>query len=106
MLVRTGGAAASGFFGGIAGIAVDRLLEGQQVEGALDRALYDSGQTLNDTMESTKAQTQESMAQVISEHGSTELTDDEAREVVRLAVEEGWTDSDSMMEDIRARPAA
>ncbi|MEU6707540.1 hypothetical protein [Streptomyces wuyuanensis] len=100
------GAAASGFFGGIAGIAVDRLLEGQQAEGALDRALYDSGQTLNDTMESTKAQTQESIAQVISKHGSTELTDDEAREVVRLAVEEGWTDSDSMMEDIHARPAA
>ncbi|WP_328395767.1 hypothetical protein OHS70_09795 [Streptomyces sp. NBC_00390] len=100
------GAAASGFFGGVAGIAVDTLLKGQEQQGALDRALYASGGTLNDTMESAKAQTQSSIAEAISSHGSKELTDDEANELVRVALEQGWTDADSMMEEIRARPAA
>ncbi|MFF8832893.1 hypothetical protein [Streptomyces sp. NPDC015131] len=100
------GAAASGFFGGIAGIAVDRILEGQQAEGALDRSLYATGKTLNETMEVAKSQAQESAASAIAEHGSKELTDHEAKELVRKSVEAGWTDSDSMMEDIRARPAA
>ncbi|MCT4356450.1 hypothetical protein M5362_25300 [Streptomyces sp. Je 1-79] len=100
------GAAASGFFGGVAGIAVDTLLKGQEAQGALDRSLYASGGTLNDTMESAKAQTQNSVGESISTHGSKELTDHEAKELVRVALEQGWTDSDSMMEDIRARPAA
>ncbi|MEJ8633214.1 hypothetical protein [Streptomyces sp. MS2.AVA.5] len=100
------GAAASGFFGGIAGIAVDSLLNGQKVEGAADKALYVSGQTLNENMESAKLHTQENLAAAISKHGSTELTTDEGRELARVAVEQGWRDSDSMLEDVHARPAA
>jgi hypothetical protein len=40
-------AAVSGFFGGIAGMSVDRLIDGQEIDGALDQALYDSAGQLN-----------------------------------------------------------
>lgn len=99
-------AAASGFFGGIAGMSVDRLIDAQQIDGALDQALYHSGGTLNDSLESANVQTQQSAVDAINEHGSTELTEDATRNMIRLAVQEGWTDSDSMLEDSHARPAA
>ncbi|MEV8102376.1 hypothetical protein [Streptomyces sp. NPDC088135] len=100
------GAAVSGFFGGIAGTAIDRLLDGQQIDGALDQALYDSGGKLNDAHESANVQTQESAIKAIEEHGSKELTEDATRNMIRVAIQGGWNDSDTMLEDSHARPAA
>ena len=51
-------------------------MDAQQVDGALDKALYDSGGKLNDYLESANVQTQESAVDAIEEHGSTELTED------------------------------
>ncbi|WP_053643297.1 MULTISPECIES: hypothetical protein [unclassified Streptomyces] len=56
------GASAGGYFGGVAGTAIDRLMEGRQAQGALDQ--------------------------------------------IRDAVKDGWVDSDSILEDAHARPAA
>jgi hypothetical protein len=99
-------AAVSGFFGGIAGMSVDRLIDAQQIDGALDQVLYDSGGQLNDSPESANVQTQQSAVAAISEHGSDELTEDATRNTIRLAIQEGWTASDTMLEDSHARPAA
>ncbi|MER6101916.1 hypothetical protein ABT115_06115 [Streptomyces sp. NPDC001832] len=100
------GAAVSGFFGGIAGMAVDRLTDEQQIDGALDQALYDSGGKLNDSLESANVQTQESAVNAIDKHGSKELTEDATRNMIRVEIQKGWNDSDNMLEDSHARPAA
>ncbi|MFF8613998.1 hypothetical protein [Streptomyces sp. NPDC015350] len=111
-LVGTGSAAAmpaaliGGFFGGIAGMAVDRLIDAQQLDGALDQALYDSGGKLNDAHESANVQTQESAIKAIEKHGSKELTEDATRNMIRVEIQGGWNDSDNMLEDSHARPAA
>jgi hypothetical protein len=99
-------AAASGFFGGIAGMSVDRLIDAQQIDGALDQALYDTAGDLNDAQASANHQTQESAVKAIEEHGSKELTEGATRNTIRLAIEDGWDASDSMLEDSHARPAA
>ncbi|MFB6873985.1 hypothetical protein [Streptomyces sp. NPDC056323] len=104
--VAAASAAVSGFFGGVAGMAVDRLIDGQQIDGALDQALYDSGGKLNDSLESTNVQTQESAIKAMEKHGSKELTEDATRNVIRMATQAGWNDSDNMLEDAHARPAA
>ncbi|WP_433570548.1 hypothetical protein [Streptomyces sp. CA-251247] len=104
--VAATGAAVSGFFGGIAGMSVDRLMDAQQIDGALDQALYDSGGKLNDSLESANVQTQQSAVDAIEEHGSKELTEDATRNMIRQALQEGWNDSDTMLEDSHARPAA
>ncbi|WP_405751422.1 hypothetical protein OHA19_23370 [Streptomyces sp. NBC_00012] len=104
--VAAASAAVSGFFGGVAGMAVDRLIDGQQIDGALDQALYDSGGKLNDSLESTNVQTQESAIKAMEKHGSKELTEDATRNMIRLATQAGWNDSDNMLEDAHARPAA
>ncbi|MGX6744104.1 hypothetical protein [Streptomyces peucetius] len=76
------GAAASGYFGGIAGLAVDRLMEGQQAEGDTDRALYRTGRELNDYQESVLAQTQQAAVDAIEKYGAempTESTRPDSR---------------------------
>ncbi|GAA2519518.1 hypothetical protein [Streptomyces gobitricini] len=87
-------------------MAVDRLTESQQVDGALDRALHSSGQTLNETMESASVQTQQSAVDALKEHGSKELTEDATKNMIREELQAGWNDSDNMLEDSHARPAA
>jgi hypothetical protein len=99
-------AAVSGFFGGIAGMSVDRLIDGQEIDGALDQALYDSAGQLNDSLESANVQTQQSAVDAIGEHGSKELTEDATRNMIREELQDGWTASDTLLEDSHARPAA
>jgi hypothetical protein len=99
------GAAAGGYFGGVAGLAVDRLLEGQRAEGATDRALYQTGRELNDYQESVLAQTQQAAVDAIEKYGA-EMPTESTRNQIRDAVNEGWVDSDSILEDTHARPAA
>lgn len=51
-------------------------------------------------------QTQESAIKAMEKHGSKELTEDATRNMIRLATQAGWNDSDNMLEDAHARPAA
>ncbi|MFC8794693.1 hypothetical protein [Streptomyces cinereoruber] len=99
------GATAGGYFGGIAGIAIDRLMEGQQAQGALDRALYQSGRELNDYQSSVRVQTQQSAVDAIEKYGA-DLPPEATKNQIREAVNEGWTESDRILEDAHARPAA
>lgn len=99
------GATAGGYFGGIAGIAIDRLMEGQQAQGALDRALYRSGRELDDYQSSVRVQTQQSAVDAIEKYGA-DLPPEATKNQIREAVNEGWTESDRILEDAHARPAA
>lgn len=99
------GAAGSGFFGGIAGMAVDRLMGEQQAEGALDRSLYQTGRTLNGSLESATLQTQASAADAIKAHNS-ELPEVATDVLINQALEAGWADSDTILEDVHVRPSA
>ncbi|MGW3624813.1 hypothetical protein [Streptomyces sp. NPDC000880] len=99
------GAAASGYFGGIAGLAIDRLIEGQEGEGAADRALYRTGRELNDYQSSARVQTQDSAVDAINKYHS-DLPTESTRNQIRDAVNKGWVDSDTILEDVHARPTS
>ncbi|MFJ9034180.1 hypothetical protein ACIRQP_38125 [Streptomyces sp. NPDC102274] len=99
------GAGAGGFFGGIAGMAVDRLMSGREMDGALDDALYRTGQGLNESLDSATRQTQSAAQDAIDKHES-ELPHDATKNLVREALKEGWTQSDTMLEDSHKRPSA
>ncbi|WP_432087526.1 hypothetical protein [Streptomyces sp. bgisy095] len=99
------GATAGGYFGSIAGIAIDRLMEGQQAQGALDRALYQTGRELNDYQSSVRIQTQQSAIDAIEKYGS-DLPPEATRNQIREAVNAGWTESDRILEDTHARPSS
>ncbi|MFD5770786.1 hypothetical protein ACFWIN_33835 [Streptomyces sp. NPDC127049] len=98
-------ATAGGYFGAIAGIAIDRMLEGQQATGAADRAIYASGHDLNDYQDSVLRQTQDSALDAIEMHGA-ELPPESTKNKIREAVNEGWRASDTILEDAHSRPAA
>jgi hypothetical protein len=51
-------------------------------------------------------QTQQSAVDAIGEHGSKELTEDATRNMIREELQDGWTASDTLLEDSHARPAA
>ncbi|MFF6870958.1 hypothetical protein [Streptomyces sp. NPDC012450] len=99
------GAGASGYFGGIAGMAIDRLMDGQQAQGATDRALYQTGRELNDYQASAQSQTRQSALDAIEKYGS-DLPPQSTGNQVRDAVNDGWVGSDSILEDAHVRPAA
>ncbi|MFJ4872492.1 hypothetical protein [Streptomyces sp. NPDC088757] len=99
------GAGASGYFGGIAGMAIDRLMDGQQAQGATDRALYQTGRELNDYQASAQSQTRQSALDAIEKYGS-DLPPQSTGNQVRDAVNDGWVDSDTILEDAHVRPAA
>ncbi|MFD0003533.1 hypothetical protein ACFVJ4_14070 [Streptomyces sp. NPDC127178] len=99
------GAAAGGFFGGVSGMAVDRLMEGKEIEGALDDALYRTGQDLNKAQESALQQTQWSAVDAMGAHKSG-LKEGATQNLIREALNSGWSRSDQILEDIHARPSA
>ncbi|MET7910765.1 hypothetical protein ABZS98_21365 [Streptomyces avermitilis] len=99
------GAVAGGFFGGVSGMAVDRILEGQELDGALDEALYRNGQDLNSSEDSAKQQNQWSALDAINKHHS-DLKPGATENLIRDAVGDGWRDSDSLLEDVHSRPSA
>ncbi|MFE3380744.1 hypothetical protein [Streptomyces anulatus] len=99
------GAAGGGFFGGIVGLAVDRMMGGREVEGALDESLYASGKGLAHAQESVVSQTQDAAKDAASEHGS-KMSEDSRAYWILEGVNAGWTRSDQVLEDIHARPGA
>lgn len=99
------GAAAGGFFSGISGMAVDRLYEGRELDGALDEALYRTGQDLNKTQDSVTQQTQWSALDAIAAHGS-DLPEGSTKNSIRDAVNQGWLQSDTILEESHQRPSA
>ncbi|MFJ9699134.1 hypothetical protein [Streptomyces fradiae] len=99
------GAAGSGYFGGTAGMAVDRLIDGRQAEGALDRALYATGKGIDSQLQSATLQTQDSTMDAIRLHRS-DLPPGATQHWINDAVRQGWTNSDSFLEDRHKRPSA
>jgi hypothetical protein len=99
------GAAASGFFGGISGMAVDQLLAGRQADGALDEALYTSGKDLNNFQDAALKRAEGSAGGAIDAHHSG-LSRQAVDNWINASLTEGWSQSDQMLEDVHARPSA
>ncbi|MFE6103324.1 hypothetical protein ACFVQ4_25655 [Streptomyces laurentii] len=99
------GTAASGLLGGVAGIAVDTLMEGRQAQGALDESLYKSGRNLNDYLDSTLALTQQSAAEAIDRHHA-DMPPEATKNLIRESLTRAWIASDTVLEDTHARPSA
>lgn len=99
------GAAASGYFGGIAGIAIDRFTESQEVDGAADRALYRTGRDLNDYEASANSQVQQAARDAMEKYNS-DLPPDSTMNQIRDAVNDGWVKSDTVLEDVHGRPTS
>ncbi|MFZ4190473.1 PPE domain-containing protein [Streptomyces pseudogriseolus] len=98
-------AAAGGFFSGVVGLAVDRFYEGKQLDGSLDDSLYRTGQDLSKAKDSTIQQAQWCAMDAIAAHDS-KLPGDATKDLIRQAVNAGWTDSDTLLEDNHERPSA
>ncbi|MGW6155728.1 hypothetical protein ACWFRM_21670 [Streptomyces sp. NPDC055144] len=99
------GAVAGGFFGGVSGMAVDRIFDGRELDTATDEALYRTGQELNRTQDSVNQQTQWSVEDALKRH-HVDLPKDSTSDLVRNAVNHGWSESDRIMEDSEKRPTA
>lgn len=99
------GAAAGGFFGGVSSTAVDRIFDGRELDTATDEALYRTGQELNKTQDSVNQQTQWSVDDALKRH-HVDLPKDGTSDLVRNAVNHGWSESDRIMEDAEKRPTA
>ncbi|MCD7440421.1 hypothetical protein K4B79_19615 [Streptomyces lincolnensis] len=98
-------AAVGGFFGGVSGMAIDRLMEGKEIDGALDDALYRTGQDLNKAQDSALQQTQWAATDAIAAHNS-DLKEEATQNLIRESLNSGWSRSDQILEDIHARPSA
>ncbi|MFF2412203.1 hypothetical protein [Streptomyces sp. NPDC058092] len=99
------GAAGGGFFGGIIGMAVDRLMDGREEETALDASLYASGKGLAHAQDSAVVQTQNSARDAISAHES-KLPGDSTDMLILEGINAGWTRSDQVLEDSHVRPSS
>ncbi|MFF4660208.1 hypothetical protein [Streptomyces sp. NPDC001381] len=97
------GAAIGGFAGGVVGLAVDRLFEGQELEGARDEALYSSAKDLYATRDSVNQQTQWSVKDALEQH-HVDLPKDGSSDTVRVAVNEGWDDASEFLTNSKERP--
>ncbi|MFE8987584.1 hypothetical protein ACFYMI_07080 [Streptomyces collinus] len=98
------GAAVGGFAGGVVGLAVDRFLEGQELKGARDEALYASAKDLYDMRDSVSQQTQWSVEDALEEH-HVDLPKDGTSDTVRVAVNHGWDDASEFLTRSKERPS-
>ncbi|MGW5196705.1 hypothetical protein [Streptomyces spiralis] len=87
------GSVVGGAAGAVAGGAVDRLIEGQQLEGARDQALYQSSKDLFKMRDSVSQQTLWSVHDALARN-HVDLPKDGIGDSVRQAVNDGWQDSD------------
>ncbi|MCQ9135060.1 hypothetical protein [Streptomyces hilarionis] len=97
------GAAVGGFAGGVVGLAVDRFLEGQELNGAKDEALYASAKDLYAMRDSVNQQTQWSVEDALEQH-HVDLPKDETSDTVRVAVNEGWDEASHFLTNSKERP--
>jgi hypothetical protein len=96
-------AGAGGFITGVAGMAVGRLLEGRELEGALDEAVYRNGKDLSATQDSVNQQTQWSVQDALKRH-HVNVPADGTNILVGHAVNEGWESSETILRDSKQRP--
>ncbi|MHB9861160.1 hypothetical protein [Streptomyces sp. YIM S03343] len=97
------GSVVGGAAGAVAGGAVDRLIEGQQMQGAKDAGLYTSAKDLYAMRDSVNQQTQWSAADALARH-HVNLPQDGIKDLVRNAVNEGWDASSDYLSDTKERP--
>jgi hypothetical protein len=97
------GAVGGGMLGAIAGLAVDRVLEGQQLEGTKDRALYDSAKDFYNSRDSVSQQAQWAAADTI-DRNNLDLPKQGTQDLIRDAVNEGYDASDDLLKRTKERP--
>ncbi|MFJ4428030.1 hypothetical protein [Streptomyces bobili] len=97
------GAVAGGMAGAVAGAAVDRLVEGQQLNGAKDEALYESSKDLYKMKDSVNQQTQSSVEDALERH-HVDLPKGGTGDIIRVAVNQGWNDASHFLTDSKERP--
>ncbi|MFF1547510.1 hypothetical protein [Streptomyces sp. NPDC058291] len=97
------GAVGGGMLGAVAGSAVDRLLEGQELKGAKDQALYASAKDLYEMRESVNQQAQWSTLDSLDRH-HVDLPRDGTADLVRNAVNEGWDGASELLNRTKERP--
>ncbi|WP_328768273.1 hypothetical protein [Streptomyces sp. NBC_00286] len=98
------GAAVGGFAGGVVGLAVDRFVEGQELKGARDEALYASAKDLYDMRDSVSRQTQWSVEDALEQH-HVDLPKDGTGGTINVAVNEGWNDASEFLSRSKERPS-
>ncbi|MFD9323017.1 hypothetical protein ACFWDQ_36110 [Streptomyces sp. NPDC060053] len=96
-------AGGGGFITGVAGMAVGRLLEGRELDGALDEAVYRNGQDLSRAQDSVNQQTQWSVQDALKRH-HVNLPTDGTNTLIGNAVNEGWESSDDILRSNKKRP--
>ncbi|MFI7294079.1 hypothetical protein [Streptomyces sp. NPDC050121] len=97
------GAVGGGMLGAVAGSAVDRLLEGQELKGAKDEALYASAKDLYEMRESVNQQAQWSTLEALDRR-HVDLPRDGTADLVRNAVNEGWDGASELLNRTKERP--
>lgn len=97
------GAAVGGFAGGVIGLAVDRFVEGQELEGARDEALYASAKDLYKMRDSVSQQTQLSVMDALEQH-HVDLPKAGTSDTIRVAVNQGWDDASEFLTNSKERP--
>ncbi|MGW2720336.1 hypothetical protein [Streptomyces sp. NPDC001492] len=97
------GAVVGGGVGAVAGAAVDRLLQGQEMDGARDEALYRSAGDLYDSRDSVSQQTQWAAGETIDRH-HLHLPKDGTNNLLRDAVNEGWDAGSEFLSGTKERP--
>lgn len=97
------GAVVGGGVGAVAGAAVDRLLQGQELNGSRDEALYRSAGDVYDSRDSVSQQTQWAAGETIDRH-RLQLPKDGTNNLLRDAVNEGWDASSEFLSGTKERP--
>lgn len=97
------GSVVGGGAGAVAGAAIDRLIEGQQMKGAKDEGLYVSAKDLYAMRDSVNQQTQWSTEDALARH-HVNLPKDGIDALVRDAVNAGWDASSEYLSNTKERP--
>ncbi|MFF4591316.1 hypothetical protein [Streptomyces sp. NPDC001388] len=97
------GAVGGGMVGALAGSVVDRVLEGQELKGVKDEALYASAKDLYDSRDSVSQQTQWAAEDTIRRN-NLDLPGDGTSDLLRNAVNEGWDGASALLSRTKERP--
>jgi hypothetical protein len=97
------GAVGGGMLGAVAGLAVDRVLKGQQLEGAEDEALYASAMDFYNSRDSVSQQAQWAAQDTIARN-DLGLPEQGTSDLVRDAVNEGYDASSELLSRTKERP--
>jgi hypothetical protein len=98
-----GVAGAGAFATGAASMAIKALLDGKEMEGALDGAVYRTGQDLDSIRESASQMTQWSVQDALQRH-HVDLPEQATNVFINDAVIAGWESSDTILSEHKKRP--